>query len=151
MFQNACGEPRRIKERGFSPLVIIIVIALAALGGVAYYRSLGKPAAQTPQSAAPSAQTGVETAPTIEITAGGFSPATVTVTKGTTVTFVNRDSTPHWPASGVHPTHQLCPSFDALRGLQTGESYRFTFNEVKECPFHDHLNVSLRGKVTVTE
>jgi plastocyanin len=145
MFQN--------KERGFSLLVIISLIALAAIGGVVYYRSRSKPTAQAPQSGAPQAQTGGEAAgqQTIEITASGFSPATVSVKKGTTVIFVNRDTTPHWPASGMHPTHQLCPGFDALRGLQTGESYRFTFNDVKECPFHDHLNVSLRGKVTVTE
>lgn len=141
------------EERGFSLMVVIVIVALAAAGGFAYYRSRGKPTAQAPQSGAPQAQTGGEAAgqQTIEITASGFSPATVSVKKGTTVIFVNRDSTPHWPASGMHPTHQLCPGFDALRGLQTGESYRFTFNDVKECPFHDHLNVSLRGKVTVTE
>lgn len=135
-------------------MVVIVVVALAAIGGVVYYRSRGKPTAQAPQSGAPSAPTGEEAVvgqQTIEITAGGFSPATVTVTKGTTVVFENRDTTPHWPAAGMHPTHQLCPGFDALRGLQVGESYRFTFNDVKECPFHDHLNVSLRGKVTVTE
>ena len=134
-------------------LIVLILIALAAIGGVVYYRSRGKPTASAPQSGAPQAQTGEEAArqQTIEITASGFSPAAVSVKKGTTVIFVNRDSIPHWPASGMHPTHQLCPGFDALRELQTGESYQFTFNDAKECPFHDHLNVSLRGKVTITE
>lgn len=144
-------------------LIVFMLIALAAIGGVVYYRSRGKPppeadqpsaeTAPAPQPGAPPAQTSGEAAgqQTIEITASGFSPATVSVKKGTTVIFVNRDSTPHWPASGMHPTHQLCQGFDALHGLQTGESYRFTFDDVKECPFHDHLNVSLHGKVTVTE
>ena len=85
----------------------------------------------------------------IEFTSGGFSPATVTVSRGTTVRFVNRDSVMHWPASGVHPAHQVCPGFDALRGLANGEAYEFTFGASKTCPMHDHLNPATRGSIVV--
>lgn len=85
----------------------------------------------------------------VEITAAGFSPSTLRIKANTTVTFINRDSAPHWPASGVHPTHQICPGFDALKGLATGETYSFTFTEVKTCPMHDHLNPSITGSIVV--
>lgn len=85
----------------------------------------------------------------VEITAGGFAPAELKVKVGTMVKFTNRDSELHQPASGVHPTHEICPGFDALKGLAKDESYSFTFNTAKTCPFHDHLNPSIKGTVVV--
>ncbi|MBI5734185.1 MAG: cupredoxin domain-containing protein [Candidatus Kerfeldbacteria bacterium] len=95
---------------------------------------------------------GAQTGPvTINMTASGFSPAEVKVVKGVVVTFTNQDSNPHWPASAVHPTHTLYPGFDALKGLNQGESWSFTFNNVGTWAYHDHLNPGVRGKVTVVE
>ena len=88
---------------------------------------------------------------TIIFANGGASPTTVTIKAGDTVKFVSNDSIPHWPASGVHPTHQICPGFDSLRGLNNGESYSFTFNEAKTCPWHDHLIASLKGQIIVSQ
>lgn len=85
----------------------------------------------------------------VRISSIGFNPSDITIKVGDTVKFVNEESVPHWPASGMHPTHQICPGFDSLRGLDTGESYSFTFREAKTCPFHDHLNASMRGSITV--
>lgn len=85
----------------------------------------------------------------VEMTAGGFAPSTLRVKASTTVTFTNRDSEPHWPASGVHPTHEICPGFDALKGLAKDESYSFTFTDVKTCPMHDHLNPEIKGSIVV--
>lgn len=85
----------------------------------------------------------------IEMTQSGFSPKELTIKKGDTVEFVNKDSARHWPASGVHPTHKLCPGFDAMKGVDAGKTYSFTFNEAKTCPFHDHLSPNLFGKIIV--
>lgn len=85
----------------------------------------------------------------IDFTANGFSPASLTVAKGTTVTFTNKDSQAHWPASGVHPIHQICAGLDPLQPLQPGESYDFTFNVAKTCPMHDHLNPGTQGTIIV--
>lgn len=85
----------------------------------------------------------------IEITAKGFSPSSITIPRGASVRFINKDANQHWPASGVHPVHQVCPGFDALRPLSPGESYSFSFIETKTCPMHDHLNPSLRGSIVV--
>ncbi len=79
-----------------------------------------------------------------------FSPDTITIKVGDTVVFKNDDVKTFWPASAVHPTHQVCPGFDALGMVRPGESYSHTFTTAKECPFHDHLNPGVKGKIIVT-
>ena len=67
----------------------------------------------------------------IEITSEGFSPSPLTVTQGSTVTWINKDANEHWPASAMHPTHAIYPEsggcigskFDACKGLKEGEFY----------------------------
>ncbi|HLC51064.1 MAG TPA: cupredoxin domain-containing protein [archaeon] len=94
---------------------------------------------------------------TIEITSAGFNPDFLEVESGTTVTFINKDTAPHWPASAVHPTHTVYPEydgcisskFDACKGLQNGESWSFTFTQLGTWKYHDHLNPSFTGKITV--
>ncbi len=86
---------------------------------------------------------------TISMTDTGFTPSTVTVSAGTTVVFDNNGQGSHWPASAVHPTHQVLPGFDALRGLSTGEQYSFTFTQKGTWGFHDHLNPQFTGSVVV--
>ncbi|GBD34180.1 hypothetical protein HRbin34_00504 [bacterium HR34] len=99
----------------------------------------------------------------IIITDNGFEPSTITVSKGTKVTFVNQFDSPSWPASDVHPTHRVYPGsgiekcgtpqessiFDACHGLQKGESYSFIFNEAGEWKYHDHLRPYLTGTIIV--
>jgi plastocyanin len=87
----------------------------------------------------------------ISITANGFNPKEIKITKGTKVIFTNNDTAQHWPASGPHPAHTLYPGFDALKGLAQGETYTFTFDKVGEWPYHDHLNPSVTGKIKVVE
>lgn len=85
----------------------------------------------------------------IEMTARGFSPVNLNVPPGTTVKFINRDSATHWPASDIHPTHQICPGFDSLSPVQAGASHSFKFETAKTCPMHDHLNPALKGSIIV--
>ena len=94
---------------------------------------------------------------TIEITSSGFSPSSLTIKQGDTVAFVNKDSAPHWTASAFHPTHSAYPesggcigsTFDACKGLSQGESWSFTFNEVGEWKYHDHLSSGDTGTIIV--
>ena len=85
----------------------------------------------------------------IEMTPTGFAPKELTIKKGDTVKFVNKDNKKRWPASGVHPSHQICPGFDAIGGINPGQSYSFTFKEIKTCPMHDHLLPTQFGKIIV--
>jgi plastocyanin len=88
----------------------------------------------------------------VTITAGGtFSPATLTVKKGTKVTWTNAGSLPVWPASAPHPVHTDYPGFDAKTDLRNGESWSFTFDKTGSWNYHNHLNPSVTGTVIVTE
>lgn len=99
----------------------------------------------------------------VEITSGGFSPSSVTVKAGETVTWVNKHTVHSWPASAMHPTHRMYPGsdinkcqsternliFDACQRLEEGESYSFTFYEEGSWRYHDHLNPTHYGTVVV--
>lgn len=86
---------------------------------------------------------------TISMNDEGFSPRDVTVASRTTVIFVNNGQGLHWPASDVHPVHNLLPEFDSKKGLSTGESYSFRFTEKGTWSMHDHLNPKARGTIIV--
>jgi plastocyanin len=87
--------------------------------------------------------------PTISMTDTGISPAEITVTSGATVTFVNNGQVPHWPASDPHPIHTDLSGFDAKRGLNPGELYRFTFTKIGSFGMHDHLHPAFKGRIIV--
>lgn len=90
---------------------------------------------------------------TINITSSGFAPKSLTIKSGDIVTFTNKDNAPHWPASDMHPTHNVYPEkggcigskFDACKGLSNGELYSFTFTYSGHWCYHDHLNPVLTG------
>lgn len=81
----------------------------------------------------------------------GFAPLTVTVTKGTTVTFVNESNQGMWVASDVHPTHQLLPGFDQLASVAGGGTYEYAFTKVGTWRYHNHVNPTETGTVIVKE
>ena len=148
----------------------IIFLMLAGLFIVAGCSQYGKTAPQpipqpetvteteeTPEIETPSATH------TIEITRDGFNPSTSTISKGDTVNFINKQAIASWPASAVHPTHKVYPgsdinkcdtaeqsdTFDACRRLSQEETFSFTFNERGNWRYHDHLNPTTTGTITV--
>ena len=94
---------------------------------------------------------------TIEIISSGFSPKTLTISQGDAVTFVNKDTNKHWPASDPHPVHTAYPDkggcidsmFDACHGLITEEAFTFIFNQKGTWNYHNHLNPGVKGKIVV--
>jgi plastocyanin len=78
-----------------------------------------------------------------------FRPATLTVEPGETVTFRNAGETDKWPASDVHPTHELLPGFDAGRAVLPGESWSFRFDRRGHWRYHDHLSPEVKGTIVV--
>ncbi len=93
----------------------------------------------------------------------GFSPSSIMIPLGTTVTFVNQSSEKMWVASAMHPSHavysgtslsQHCPdtentAFDQCTAGTSGSSYSFTFDKVGTWKYHDHVNTSMVGTVIV--
>jgi plastocyanin len=103
----------------------------------------------TEKGAVPSTQATAKT--TVSYTDSGFTPNSVTVKQGATVTFVNNSAKGMWVASDVHPTHQLLPGFDELKSVQKGGSYDYTFVKVGTWTFHNHMSPSEKGTVVVTQ
>lgn len=93
----------------------------------------------------------------IGITDGGFSPTELKIRKGDTVIWTNKNNKSSWPASAMHPTHGVYPekggcissTFDACKGLDLGETFKFVFNQVGSWKYHDHLNPTYTGGIIV--
>ena len=68
-----------------------------------------------------------------------FSPAVLTVKKGTTVTWTNNDSAPHQLKSAT---------FNSGR-LSQGESFSFTFNDAGTFDYSCSIHPSMQGQIIV--
>ncbi|HJQ08555.1 MAG TPA: cupredoxin domain-containing protein [Candidatus Saccharimonadales bacterium] len=85
-----------------------------------------------------------EAADKVTIQDSGFSPANITVKKGTTVTWTNSGDLPHTVTSSDE-------SGPKSATLQAGETYTFTFNTAGTFNYICDLHPSMKGMVTVTE
>ncbi|MBI5456176.1 hypothetical protein HY969_00370 [Candidatus Kaiserbacteria bacterium] len=144
--------------------IIFALVALVAVAAVLYivWPQLASAPADTQQKNTDSVIPDTYDA-LISYTEEGYSPSSVTIKKGQSVRWTNdaASDVETWPASAVHPTHSIYPettgndclgsAFDACRGLKKGGVWQFTFNEVGEWRFHDHLHPSKTGVVIVTE
>ena len=88
---------------------------------------------------------------TVRMRDDGYEPANLTAAVGTTITFTNDDTNDHWPASNIHPTHEIYPAFDPKRAIPPGESWSFIFDKAGIWRWHDHLFPNLKGTITVEE
>ena len=85
---------------------------------------------------------------TVEYTPEGlFVPERLDIVTGDTVTFVNNSNEPVWPASNIHPTHEILSSFDPLEVIWPGESWSYTFTENGYWRYHNHIEASQTGIV----
>jgi len=145
-------------------LIGVIVVILIVVGFFLFQSGDDATEIKEGSSQSSGSENSVKIANEIEMTSSGFSPATLNIKQGDKVTFVNKDSSAHWPASAMHPTHTVYPGsdikkcgtneerniFDACNDIPPGESWSFTFNEKGNWGYHDHLSASLFGKIIVS-
>ena len=86
----------------------------------------------------------------IEMTPEGFTPREVAVDAETIINFVNKDTVDRWPASNVHPTHDIYPEFDPKRPIPSGDFWIFKPKRAGTFKYHDHLLPHQRGTLSVT-
>ncbi len=134
-------------------IIAAFIVVVALLGG---YLVTKQPT--TGPSAAPSIEpTVTNESNTIHFTEAGYSPKSINVKKGTTVTFRNQSKQSMWPASAMHPTHAVYPTtggcvgstFDACKGIMPGEEWTFTFDLAGDWKYHDHLSPKNFGSIVV--
>jgi plastocyanin len=70
-----------------------------------------------------------------------FTPATITVTAGTTITWTNKDSYAHTVTSDT-------PLFDS-GNLGSNKSFTYTFATAGTFPYHCNIHTSMTAKVVV--
>lgn len=78
-----------------------------------------------------------------------YQPEKIQIKVGQAIRFVNASTGNHWPASNIHPTHDLYPEFDPKKELKPGETWTFTFHKKGLWRMHDHLLPYIKGVVTV--
>ncbi len=133
--------------------IIVYVVVAAVVFGIVYLIATMQTGQETVsintiQNQAQNIFGGNSTAPInsakVDISATGFSPATVTIKKGQTVVWTNTDTAKHTvmadDKNGPHSPE-----------LTRGSSYTDTFATTGTFPYHCSLHPTMRGTITVTE
>jgi amicyanin len=105
--------------------------------------SMTQPEADS-KDAAPSSAPTASSSVTIQDFA--FAPASITVKKGSTVTWTNQDSVDH----SVVPD-SATSDFKSSDMLSKGDTYKVTFNTTGTFSYHCGPHPNMKGTVTVTE
>lgn len=150
-----------------TPLIAFLIILIVAGGGYFFYRSAYRPSryktikptqqpvrrpvisSPTPRVSPQSTASPSALQNTVNISATGFQPQSITIKAGQNVTWTNKDKVNHQVNSVVHPTHLVYPPLNTIGLLKPGESKSLTFRTAGTYKYHDHLNPSLRGQVIV--
>lgn len=104
----------------------------------------------TPTSNASMEELGYDPAETVNVTKtdNGFSPQSVTIKAGQSVTWINDSGTTATVDSSPHPAHTDFP-FLNLGEFEDGNSMTLVFPDAGTYKYHDHLNSSHFGTVVV--
>jgi plastocyanin len=92
---------------------------------------------------------GMKSMAKVRYTDKGFTPNKIEVEIGSMVEFINASSMDMWVASVPHPAHSKLPTFDQFRLYKKGAIYRYVFDKKGTWEYHDHINPTAGGVVTV--
>ncbi|MAF59421.1 hypothetical protein CL631_01075 [bacterium] len=130
----------------FNRVLVIIVIILLGWVGYIFYQKQGNPLSGDTAVGATSSK---DADHTVFIDADGFHPSELNIKLGERVLWQASEQLWAWPASNLHPTHELYSEFDPGKPIGPGASWAFTFDKVGNWAYHDHLRPQLRGIVRV--
>ena len=134
--------------------VIAVIVVLVVLGGgyalIKNNDNNSKSNSSSTMNMSSSSNSSNESSKTVatnlvKISDFAFSPADITVKKGTTVTWTNEDNVVH---TVTETDGRTGPQSD---DLQKGDTYTFTFNDMGTFKYHCSHHSSMTGTVTVTE
>jgi plastocyanin len=139
-------------------LVLIFVVLVLAGGAFALTNKASKPAApgnssesSTSDTAAPVTDQNTEPTEqgtTITYSDDGFSPATLTVKAGTTITIKNTSGMELQFSSDDHPTHTKNPEMNET-AISSGQTQSLTMNKKGTWGYHNHLSSGDTGTIVV--
>lgn len=149
-----------------SSLVTILIIVILAAGAWAIWLSLQQSQSESPQNGSSNTNTAPQlssqeqqgtdqttpqqsNATQVTIKNRAYSPAKVTIKKGTTVTWTNEDSMGHNVVTANAATGGGLPTTAQL--LAKGEKFSHTFTEVGTFNYFCTPHPDMKGTVEVTE
>lgn len=150
---TAKPEDSRHEEIANMKKFIIGLVAVIVIGGGGYlalHKSPSQPATSTAssQSQNPTPATNQSASNAITFDGSQFSPATLTVKAGTTLTIKNTSSADLQMDSNPHPIHT--DDTDLNVGLvSAGQSKTFTVTKTGTFGFHNHLDPNVQGQITI--
>lgn len=133
-----------MNNKGLSVVVLLVVIILAVAGGIFFL------VRQTPQSQtgsgngnqAPASSDIGTTGNNIELKGFAFSPNTLTISVGETVTWTNKDSASHTITSDSG--NELGSS-----SMGNGQTYLHTFSTAGTYAYHCSIHSTMKGRIVV--
>jgi len=128
----------------------LVVIVVLGVGGYMIFRTPSKTGTTNTNTSSQSSKTATKeaTANTITFDGSQFTPASLTVASGTSLTVKNTSSTDVQMQSDPHPAHT--DDTDLNVGLVSpGQTKTFTVTKKGSFGYHNHLDSSIQGKITI--
>lgn len=126
-----------MSRRALKLLAILLILLVITLGYIVLNPRPKTTSPGVPAAIAPAA---------VSITQAGFSPSTVSVTRGQAVIWTNTDVAPH----GIASSAQGLNRFKTAQNLSQNDSYTYVFDKAGSYTYHDPLNpTTLSGTVVV--
>lgn len=136
-------------------VIVAAVIVVLAVGGWFLTRPKQTIAPEVTQTPTPTVSESGQASPSavmtqslVTISGAGFLPKSITIKAGESVNWKNTDSENHIVNSAPHPTHTAYPPLN-LGLIKPGEEKSLVFKAAGTYKYHDHLNPSLTGSITV--
>jgi len=124
-----------------SVIIGIILILILVIVGIYFLKpSANKTLTSNNPSSTP--ETTSSNSKTIDIVGFAFSPATMTVNKGDTIVWTNKDTMAHTVTSDSG--NEL-----ASGNLVKGQTYTHTFNTIGSFDYHCNIHTSMKGTIIV--
>lgn len=130
--------------------IIIVVIILLAIGLIGYL-ALQKqtPSNSTSTTTTNSSSTNSQTAASvIKYTSSGFSPSSITIKSGQSVTFENDSSSLLQVDSNPHPIHTDNTELN-IGSIAVGQQQSVVLTKTGSWGYHNHLNPTDTGTIIV--
>lgn len=124
---------------------ILIYLAIGAVVYGVYYFVFANKGNYNAPSATQTNQQSPQATNSVTIQNMSFSPASITVKKGDTITWTNQDAVGH---NVTETDGKTGPNSSTLN---QGKTYSFTFNEIGTFSYNCSLHPYMTGSVTVTQ
>ena len=141
------GNPKRKRTAIIGGGLIILAVAIVLVTALTLHSNDN----QKKHNNSPSTKTAVapKTA-VIRVTSTGFEPATLSVQKGTKVTWLNADAGPHQVVADPYPKGTDLPGLKS-EILNQAQSYTYTAASIGSFGYHDQMNPTINGTLLVKQ